>query len=148
MQTFFPHVFSFTCAHGSQGLCSSVSHALMHFQAHNDHLLLSSKEQFSFLWEDYVLLPNPTAGSSGMNITVKSLSPLDPHGEFAPVQEAFTTTVQYTYQTQICLVSNPVSASGTNPWLSLGALEKGNPDQLSKRQSLAALLLEQDLGTR
>lgn len=56
----------------------------------------SSKEQFSFLWEDYGLFPNPrdpTAGSNGMNITVKVLSPLDPQGEFAPVQEAFTTTV-------------------------------------------------------
>ncbi|XP_053843483.1 uncharacterized protein LOC128812852 [Vidua macroura] len=39
----------------------------------------SSKKHFSFLWEDYGFLPSPTAGSNGMNITVKILSPLDPH---------------------------------------------------------------------
>lgn len=83
-----------------------------------------------------------------MNIPVKILSPLDPHGEFAPVQEAFTTTVQYMYLTQICLVSNPGSASGTNPWLSLAALEKGNPEHMGKWQSLPALLLGQDSGAR
>lgn len=40
---YFTHLFpsgleALLCAH-SPGLCSSVSHALMHFQAHNDHLL-------------------------------------------------------------------------------------------------------------
>lgn len=114
--------------------------------------LSSSKEQFSFSWEDYGLFPSswdPTAGSNGMNITVKVLSPLDPRGEFAPVQEAFTTTVSsHTYQTHIYRVSNPVSASGTNPWLSLAALGKGNPEHLGEWQSLPALLLEQDSGMR
>lgn len=36
------------CAHGSQGLCSSVSHSLMHFQAHNDHLLLFQRAGSAF----------------------------------------------------------------------------------------------------
>lgn len=94
---FLPGLEALLCAHGSQGLCSSVSHALMHFQAQNNHSpQSSSKEQFSFLWEDYGLFPNPrdpTAGSNGMNITAKILPPLDSHGEFAPVQEAFTTSV-------------------------------------------------------
>lgn len=51
-----------------------------------------SKEQFCFLWDDYGLFPSPwdtTAGIKGMNVLTKILSPLDPHGEFASVQEGF-----------------------------------------------------------
>lgn len=51
-----------------------------------------SEQRFCFLWDDYGLFPNPQdtrAGIKGMNILTKFLSPLDPQGKFAPVQEGF-----------------------------------------------------------
>lgn len=79
-------------ARGSQGLCSSASHTLLHLLAGNKNfLLILAKSSSAFCGR--IMDCSPVLQLAAMGRTLLILSPLDPHGEFAPVQEAFTTTV-------------------------------------------------------